>query len=299
MQAQLGSIIFEGLKGFESFASTKEANYAEHALIEGKPKLQRVGDNLENLQVSVLFDVAFCSPQSEVDALEAARSAGEILPLIMGDGRFAGTFVIKSASVTHQKHSNVGSILQAEVALTLLEFATGDPLVAAASSAVRTAFANPLNNPPLFAPSFPISSDASAAMAGVVATNASVETATSIMEVLPSFPSVYRTNTERIIQNMIRTGNQVNRVLQIINADPASELYERTRDLAVRCEQVSVTSSNITVQAQSLLTDIDNDNTSGVIQGVAQLSEQSVEVGGLASDFMSSASSLTSYILNQ
>jgi phage protein U len=299
MYAQLGSIIFEGRKGFASFTSTKEANFAEHALIEGKPRLQRIGDNLENASISVLLDVSFCNPQSEFDALESARNAGEVLPFIMGDGRFVGSFVIKNLSLTHARHSATGEMLQAEVSITLLEFASGGSAVTRATSAIAAAFANPANNPPQSEASYPASSDEAAAMGEVIAAAASANTGAGIMEDLPTFPSVYRTNTERIIQNMLRLGDQVNAVLVAINADPASDLYQRTRPLAVKAEELNLSSNSIRIEAQALLDAIDSGNTSGIATGVTSISQQSTELSRQANQFMSSASSLTTSLVTQ
>jgi phage protein U len=298
MQAQLGSIIFEGLKGFESFASTKEANYAEHALIEGKPKLQRVGDNLENLQVSVLFDVAFCSPQSEIDALEAARSAGEILPLIMGDGRFAGTFIIKSAAVTHQKQSNVGSILQAEVSLTLLEFATGDPASVVANTAIREAFANPINKMPLLTPSFPPSTEAAIASVGVIDVNADLKQGSFIMGIIDTFPAAYKANIERILRRMINSNQTAARILAIIDSEPQSKLFEITRDLSQKCQEVEVMTNNTIALCQQLLDEIEAGNASNITLAVDQIKELSIFVTELSDDLMASASKLTAYLIS-
>jgi phage protein U len=299
MYAQLGSIIFEGRKGFESFVSTKETNYAEHALIDGKPRLQKVGENLEQNTITVVLDASFCNPQSEFDALESSRRSAEVLPFIMGDGRFVGTFVIKGLTLTHARHSATGEMLQAEVSISLLEFASGDRLVSQAAQSAQDAFANPLNDPQTVAGFFEESTPAAVAMAAVVATNASVETAAGIMEDLPVFPSVYRTNTERIIQNMLRAGDQVNTVLQVINADPASELYERTRELAVKAEEIQLTSNSVKVEAETLIQAIDGGDVSGIADGVATISDQSTEVSRLSDQFMSSSSSLTTYLVTQ
>ena len=44
--ALLGEITFDLITYFEGMEASFSANYAEHALIEGKPRLQWVGDNL-------------------------------------------------------------------------------------------------------------------------------------------------------------------------------------------------------------------------------------------------------------
>jgi hypothetical protein len=49
MHALLGGIAFNLITHFEDIEESFSANYAEHALIEGKPRLQWVGQNLDEI----------------------------------------------------------------------------------------------------------------------------------------------------------------------------------------------------------------------------------------------------------
>jgi len=46
MYAQLGTFVFEGIKGFNSFSETFENAYAEQGLINTVPRLQSTGEKL-------------------------------------------------------------------------------------------------------------------------------------------------------------------------------------------------------------------------------------------------------------
>lgn len=142
MYAQLGNIAFEGLKGFDSLTSKKSVNYAEHALIEGRPRLQRVGTNLEELSISIRLHASFTDPESDISAMETAKEDGEIMPLVLGNGVFAGEYVILSLSRTLEQTDPLGNIVSAKVSLELKEVYNPDPLRTVRTEALTQGFAN-------------------------------------------------------------------------------------------------------------------------------------------------------------
>lgn len=121
MYAILGSVRFEGYKGFSGFSATNETVLAEHPVIEGKPRLQIVGEKLEEISISFLLHSQFCNPESELEILQGYRRAGEVLPFITGDGYNYGNFVIKSIGRTMEQTNNNGAIIAILVDVTLLE----------------------------------------------------------------------------------------------------------------------------------------------------------------------------------
>lgn len=124
MYAQIGSIRFEGLKGFSAFGRSVESSLAEHALIDGKPRLQRVGDGLIQLDFTSTLHQRFTNPAADLSALETSRANGEILPVITGGGDFLGNFVIKSLSHATIQQADDGSIVECEVNVSLIESVT-------------------------------------------------------------------------------------------------------------------------------------------------------------------------------
>ena len=118
---KLGTITFEGLKGFYSFDSTIEANYVEHALIENKPRLQRVGTGLETINATILLHSRFCSPEAELGKLYTMLESSEVQALTNKAGDFLGKFVLKSVQRTVTKTNGKGQLIECEVAIVLLE----------------------------------------------------------------------------------------------------------------------------------------------------------------------------------
>jgi len=123
MYCQLGDILFEGLKGIEAWSvDGNEASYGEHALIDGKPRLQKTGDTLQELTLNFRLHAKFCNPAQELSKLDKSKTDGEILPLLMGDGTYVSDYVIISAPYTVDHALADGTIVQATVTLALKEF---------------------------------------------------------------------------------------------------------------------------------------------------------------------------------
>jgi hypothetical protein len=122
MYAQLGSIVFEALKGFDSLSDTRETLYAEHALIKGKPLLQRVGESLTEFTGSIHFHVGFCNPEDEYKKLNDARQNGEILPFIYGNSFIEGDFVITTLGRVINQTDTLGNFIDITCDITLREF---------------------------------------------------------------------------------------------------------------------------------------------------------------------------------
>lgn len=128
MYAQLGNHLFENLKSFQSYNKTGAAVYAEHALIEGKPRLQKTGLSLDEITLSMRFHASFCVPADELAALKTSRDDGEVLTLLWGNGKIEGTFVITELSETIEEADPQGNIFSYLVNCTLREFVVKDKL---------------------------------------------------------------------------------------------------------------------------------------------------------------------------
>lgn len=118
---KLGTVKFEGLKGFASFESTLEANYVQHALIDGKPRLQRVGTNLEEINATVRLHSRFCTPETELFNLYQMLEGSQKQALTNKAGDYFGDFVLASVTRTLNRTTASGRIIECEVAIRLLE----------------------------------------------------------------------------------------------------------------------------------------------------------------------------------
>lgn len=171
MYAQLGTIIFENLKSPKDFEQRSAVNYAEHALIDGKPRLQRTGTDLERLKFSMDLHYTFCDVQGEIDALHDAMNAGDVLPLITGYGMYVGDFVITNLSRELKHATPNGFLIAASVEVSLSEFVEGDKLGNLADAAVQGGFAILRNTPGTVIASTPIQGLAASVSADTEAVN--------------------------------------------------------------------------------------------------------------------------------
>lgn len=117
----LGSMTFQGVSGFTAFTSSREANYVQHALVQDRPRLQRVGTNLETISVAVRLHRSFCVPEQVIAQLETSMEERQAEPLTRGDGVYFGRFVVKSYEVNVIQTFSNGSYMMCEVGIELLE----------------------------------------------------------------------------------------------------------------------------------------------------------------------------------
>lgn len=141
MYAQLGNIKFEALKGFETLSNNRSTNYAEHATIDGKPKLQRVGTNLQEQNFTISFHKTFCDPEVEYLALDDLRESGEVVSLVYGNGLVVGTFVVVSVGKRINQTNANGDYVSITLDVSLKEFYDANKQSSLTEQAVREAFA--------------------------------------------------------------------------------------------------------------------------------------------------------------
>lgn len=142
MYAQLGNIIFENQNAFTSFSvDGDEANFAEFELINSKPRLQKVGDSLQQITIGIKLHAKFVNISKTLAQLATYKSDGEILPLLMGNGRYINDYVIVSMPFSVDDAFADGSIIEATLTLTLKEFVSYNKLEQQRAAARRSAFA--------------------------------------------------------------------------------------------------------------------------------------------------------------
>lgn len=122
MYGQLGNIRFQNLVGWESFSRRTEATYADHELIEGKPRSQKIGNALDTIRFDIQLHHAFSNVQSDIEALRNACINGDVMPLISGTGIPYGTFVIRTIDEIHQQTFSDGTLMLANLSVELSEY---------------------------------------------------------------------------------------------------------------------------------------------------------------------------------
>jgi len=119
--AQLGNTIFDGTQSFVSFSSDEEAVIVEHALINRKPRLQGTAPGLITLNITLFLHQQFCKVENEVTNLRNYKDSFTILPLLWGNGKLEGSFVIAQMGVNYPIMDSFGNKVAANVSLVLKE----------------------------------------------------------------------------------------------------------------------------------------------------------------------------------
>ena len=79
MFAALGEIQFEVVGSPEAYESAAAYDFAEQKVIESKPQLQWVGDDLERLKFELVWHASFTNPAAQLALLRATGSEIEYL----------------------------------------------------------------------------------------------------------------------------------------------------------------------------------------------------------------------------
>jgi len=130
--AALGEIQFEVVGSPEAYESAGAYDFAEQRVVESKPQLQWVGDDLERLKFELTWHATFTNPAVQLARLRATAAEHLALPLVFGNGGFRGFFVIESIKVKSQQLSAGGAPIAIRVALALKEWIANPLLLSSA-----------------------------------------------------------------------------------------------------------------------------------------------------------------------
>jgi phage protein U len=122
MWGMLGDIRFELLRAPESADLTIKHNYAEHAVIEGKPKIQWTGDALRERNWTIRLHYTFCDPDAVIAAIRAMAARHEALPLSLGTGEYLGRYIVTDINEVSTVTDAIGSTWAMTAALKLKEW---------------------------------------------------------------------------------------------------------------------------------------------------------------------------------
>jgi phage protein U len=105
--------------------------YAEHAVIEGKPKLQFTGPRLREVSLQFRLRRDWGDPEAMLGQLRALADAGTAGLLQRGDGRLIGLFVLTSLSDRPRWAVSSGRPVDIEASAQLKEYVPEDARPAA------------------------------------------------------------------------------------------------------------------------------------------------------------------------
>ena len=125
----LGDIAFDLITCFEGAEESFGGEYVEHGLMGGKPRLQCVGDKLNEIKWSIVLHAGFCDPELEVLKLRDACARHEALPLVYANGDYRGQFVPVDGSVSTRQTMRDGTLIWVEASLSLKEYVRPPELV--------------------------------------------------------------------------------------------------------------------------------------------------------------------------
>jgi phage protein U len=125
MYAVLGDILFEVLTSPTRLESTRGFDYAEHRVVQDRPRLQWLADGLETITLELMLHVAFTNPKTQLDALNAAAQDHSARALVFGNGVHRGYFVLTAISEVHRHDADDGSLIWTTARLELKEYAFG------------------------------------------------------------------------------------------------------------------------------------------------------------------------------
>lgn len=120
--AYLGGIPLELPTYMERFDVSIQADYAEHAKVGQKPRLQWVGDKLDEVQLDASLHAQFCTPEIELAKLRDALRKHEALDLYFTNGHMVGKFVLTAMDQRYRQLMRDGTVIVAEVSLSLREY---------------------------------------------------------------------------------------------------------------------------------------------------------------------------------
>lgn len=122
MYAVLGDVQFELITYFDGMEAQFGVDYAEHALIGGKPRLQWVGDMLDEFNLDLTFHISFCDPEAELVKLRDAMLSRKARQFVLGSGAYKGWFVITSVKATSRQTDKAGGLIALDATVTLREY---------------------------------------------------------------------------------------------------------------------------------------------------------------------------------
>lgn len=123
MWAVLGDIEFELANHPTGQQERTSTDYAEHARIQGKPRLEFIGEGLDELTLELLFHAALTDPEAQIRRLQEARRAHEPVPFVLGSGDYRGIYLLTGVDTTTRKTTDGGRLVAAMVSVTLREYA--------------------------------------------------------------------------------------------------------------------------------------------------------------------------------
>ena len=130
MIGSFGKIVFEVsrdlVRTFDAFKRKGSATFAEHLVLEGKPRLQHTGSELDRVSFTVRLDTSLgVDPAQEIQKFREIKDTGNPQKMIIGGWVF-GDFVLVSLEDNWTRIDGKGRLMTADVNIELKEAPHGN-----------------------------------------------------------------------------------------------------------------------------------------------------------------------------
>jgi phage protein U len=132
--AQLGDIVFEVVGPITGVESKCGFTFAQHDVIESKPRLQATGDELEVLTLTLAFNSTINDPVTAYADLVSVAAAHQAMPFVFAGGQILGRYVISEIDDTIDHTDTRGAVTRRTTRVTLTEWVQDQPLEIAAAT---------------------------------------------------------------------------------------------------------------------------------------------------------------------
>lgn len=124
-----GPVIFETsserLRTFDGFSRKGTATFAEHPVVDNKPRLQHTGAGLDEISFSVRLDIALgLNPSEELAKFREILAMGDAHKLII-NGKVLADFVLTNLEESWKQVDNKGRLLVVVLGISLKEYISG------------------------------------------------------------------------------------------------------------------------------------------------------------------------------
>lgn len=110
------------VRTFSDLKRSRSFRFAKHDVISGKPKLERIAEDLDSISFTMRFDLALgVDPRAELDRLDSIFRSGDANNLMVG-GSPLGMFVIEKMDEDWRRIDGRGRLIVASVDLQLTEY---------------------------------------------------------------------------------------------------------------------------------------------------------------------------------
>jgi phage protein U len=134
----LGDLVLQLAEAPGTFKEKYAFEFAEHPVLQGKPKLQAIGGKLDELQLEFQHHAGKSDIGFIVNRLSKMLDGAEVVTLTMGDGEYLGQFVVTDLNFDRTTTFANGTSMAATFGVSLREYVASPVLVAMKRPAVKT-----------------------------------------------------------------------------------------------------------------------------------------------------------------